>query len=66
MKKDQALATSDNGFISRKLKNKSKEKKILWAVLEDNANPANQLISGKITKMALFNPCIKFEKFSAK
>ena len=24
---------------------------------------ANQLISGKIAKMALFNPCMKFEFF---
>jgi hypothetical protein len=27
------------------------------------ANPANQPISGKIAKMALFNPCMKFETF---
>jgi hypothetical protein len=27
------------------------------------ANPANQPISGKIAKMALFNPCMKVEFF---
>ena len=31
--------------------------------LQGMANPANQPISGKIAKMALFNPCMKFEIF---
>ena len=43
-----------------------KRKKILWAVLEGCTNRAwqiqtNQPISGKIAKMAHFNPCMKFE-----
>ena len=38
-----------------------KEKKILWMVLKGMANLANQAISGKIAKMALFNPCMKLK-----
>ena len=33
------------------------------AALTGQANPANQPISDKIAKMALFNPCMEFKKF---
>jgi hypothetical protein len=29
--------------------------------LQGMANPANQPISGKVAKVAIFNPCMKFE-----
>ena len=46
-----------------------KRKKILLVVLEGctiqgMAIPANQQISGKIAKMALFNPCMKLDKMT--
>ena len=33
------------------------------AALRGQANPANWPISGKIAKMALFNPCMEFKIF---
>jgi hypothetical protein len=58
-------ATSDNGFIFLKMnKNENiKEKKnpvggFGGLHYQGMANPANQPISGKIAKMALFNRCM--------
>ena len=33
------------------------------AALTGQANPANRPISGKIPKIALFNPCMEFQNF---
>jgi hypothetical protein len=64
--------TSDNCFIFKKNKSKLKykykrEKNPVggfgWLHLQGMATPANQPISGKIAKMSLFNPCMKFRFF---
>ena len=66
-------ATSDNGFILKKMyKNyKRKEKKKscgrFWRAAQTGHGQSSQLADfWKIAKMALFNPCMKFEIFRAK
>ena len=64
-------ATSDNGFISKKInenlniniKEKEKNCEPIWrAALTGHGQSSQSADFWKIDKMAVFNPCMKFEK----
>ena len=61
--KDEALPTSDNGFIFKKKNINIKEKKKSASRFWGHGQSSQSANFWKIAKIVLFNPCMKFDTF---